>query len=776
METIVIKRDGRKVPFDKQKIVNAIQAAFADNNQEDSTGISLKIADSIEAMNANEFDVEEIQNIVENKLMASKHKDIAKTYVEYRFLHKLARDQYRELMAAVAEKLSASNVQNQNANVDEHSFGGRMGEMGSLMSRKYALDYMLSPMARANHENNEVYEHDLDAYAVGSHNCMSIPFDDLLANGFNTRQTDVRPAQSINTAFQLIAVIFQLQSLQQFGGVSATHIDWTMVPYIRKSFRKHYVASYIMNNAAFDGENLIPLLYDTYIDDASVIRNRFDDWVEDHKQQFYNKTGLRDEDIVFGNTTSLDKKLYGNAMYMTITELQQAVEGLYHNLNTLQSRSGNQLPFTSCNYGTCTLPEGRMVTKVMLDGLIKGIGGLHRTSIFPCGIFQCMKGVNRHPGDPNYDLFRLALKATSLRLYPNYANVDWSGNAGYDRNDPRTYFSTMGCRTANGWDINGLGQLKDGRGNICPVTIILPTLAMEAKEKISAWSKMSNSEESGYDLIEEFFTILDQKIHEARIMLKERFDWICSQSPDAAKFMYENNVMAGYIPEEGIRSALKHGTLAIGQIGLAETLQILIGCNHLDPAGMELAKRIEQLFKDRCNEFKNEDKLNYGVYFSPAENLCYTSMQKFKKKYGVIKNVSDKDFWTNSMHIPVWEKIDPITKIDIESQLTGYSSAGCITYVELDSSVKNNIDGLEELVNYAMDKDIPYFAINVPNDQCMTCGYCDEINDECPECHGNDIKRLRRVTGYLTGDYKSAFNKGKQQETEMRVKHTGVEI
>lgn len=333
-----------------------------------------------------------------------------------------------------------------------------------------------------------------------------------------------------------------------------------------------------------------------------------------------------------------------------------------------------------------------------------------------------------------------------------------------------------GCRTANGWDINGLGQLKDGRGNICPVTIILPTLAMEAKEKISAWSKMSNSEESGYDLIEEFFTILDQKIHEARIMLKERFDWICSQSPDAAKFMYENNVMAGYIPEEGIRSALKHGTLAIGQIGLAETLQILIGCNHLDPAGMELAKRIEQLFKDRCNEFKNQDKLNYGVYFSPAENLCYTSMQKFKKKYGVIKNVSDKDFWTNSMHVPVWEKIDPITKIDIESQLTGYSSAGCITYVELDSSVKNNIDGLEELVNYAMDKDIPYFAINVPNDQCMTCGYCDEINDECPECHGNDIKRLRRVTGYLTGDYKSAFNKGKQQETEMRVKHTGVEI
>lgn len=747
MDTIVIKRDGRKVPFNKEKIVNAIKAAFADNNQEDSTGISLKIADSIEAMNVNEFDVEEIQNIVENKLMASKHKDIAKTYVEYRFLHKLARDQYRELMDAVAEKLSATNVQNQNANVDEKSFGGRMGEMADLVARQFALDYTVSPMARENHLNNEVYIHDLGHYILGDHNCLTIPFDKLLAQGFNTRQTDVRPAQSINTAFQLVAVIFQLQSLQQFGGVSASHLDWTMVPYVRKSFYKHWL----------DGLKYVCKCDKRNIEEAIK-------WIKE-KQPSIDATYF---------VTPSEAKQY--AIDMTTKECYQAVEGLYHNLNTLQSRSGNQLPFTSINYGTCTLPEGRMITKALLDISIKGIGKLHRTSIFPCGIFQCAKGINRKPGDPNYDLFRLALKSTSLRLYPNYANIDWSGNKGYDKNDPRTLFATMGCRTANGWDINGLGQLKDGRGNICPVTIILPTLAMEAKEKISAWSKMSNSEESGYDLIEEFFTILDQKIHEARIMLKERFDWICSQSPDAAKFMYENNVMAGYIPEEGIRSALKHGTLAIGQIGLAETLQILIGCNHLDPAGMELAKRIEQLFKDRCNEFKNQDKLNYGVYFSPAENLCYTSMQKFKKKYGVIKNVSDKDFWTNSMHVPVWEKIDPITKIDIESQLTGYSSAGCITYVELDSSVKNNIDGLEELVNYAMDKDIPYFAINVPNDQCMTCGYCDEINDECPECHGNDIKRLRRVTGYLTGDYKSAFNKGKQQETEMRVKHTGVEI
>ena len=284
---------------------------------------------------------------------------------------------------------------------------------------------------------------------------------------------------------------------------------------------------------------------------------------------------------------------------------------------------------------------------------------------------------------------------------------------------------------------------------------------MEAKEQ---------SESSGTNIVEEFISILDTAIHDARDMLLERFEWICSQSPESAKFMYENGLMAGYDGKD-IRSALKHGTLAVGQLGLAETLQILIGCDHTEEKGMELAKRIEGLFKTRCAEFKEEYKLNFGVYYSPAENLCYTAMQKFKDKYGIIPNVSDKDFFTNSMHVPVWKKMTPFEKIDIESQLTGYSSAGCITYVELESSVKHNIDALETIVKYAMKKDIPDFAINVPNDMCQDCGYTDEINDECPMCGGGIIQRLRRVTGYLTGDYKSAFNLGKQQEVEMRVKH-----
>lgn len=766
--TKVIKRDGRKVDFDRNKIIKAVLAAFDEVDGEITSEAKRKatlITNHIEALNKRSMNVEDIQDIIETMLMDGKRKDVARAFVIYRNDRTRVREQNTNLMKSIKEKLTASNVQNQNANIDEKSFGGRVGETSDTVLKQYALDNCMSEMSRNNHLNNEIYIHDLNSYAVGMHNCLSIPFDKLLANGFNTRQTDVRPAQSVNTAFQLVAVIFQLQSLQQFGGVSATHLDWTMIPYIKKSFLKHYIVAYLKQTEEFASLNLLELLFQTY-EENGIIRNKFDDWVDEHKQMFFDNTGLNEEDFYIGNN-KLNKILYQSALYDTINETYQAVEGLYHNLNTLQSRSGNQLPFTSINYGTCTKPEGRMVTKALLDVSIKGIGKLHKTSIFPCGIFQCMKGVNRKPGDPNYDLFRLALRSTAQRLYPNYANVDWSGNEGYDKNDPKTYFSTMGCRTANTWDINGFGQLKDGRGNICPVTIIMPTLAMKAKDIVEEINKDGEVE----NIVNVFMDILDTKIHEAKDMLLERFEWICSQSPDSAKFMYENGVMEGYIPEEGIVSALKHGTLGVGQIGLAETLQILIGCDHTTDRGMELAKKIEKLFYDRCAEFKKEYKLNFGTYFSPAENLCYTSMQKFKDKYGVIPNVSDKDFFTNSVHVPVWVEITPMQKIDIESQLTGYSRAGCITYTELNGSVKNNIDALETIVNYAMDKDVPYFAINVPNDMCTNCGYTDDIADECPMCGCKEIRRLRRVTGYLTGDYKSAFNKGKQQEVEMRVSH-----
>ena len=576
----VIKRDGRKVSFDKEKIRRAIDGAFREVGQRDCFDESVlnKVLSYIHLQDSlgDTITVEKIQDIVERVLMEKGYYNVAKAYIRYRYLHELERQEKEkeDYDNRIATKLFASNVQNQNANVDEYSFGGRMGEVADEVLREYALNHLMSKKSRDNHLNNEIYIHDLSHYALGDHNCLSIPFDDLLAKGFNTRQTDVRPANSINTAFQLVAVIFQLQSLMQFGGVAATHLDWTMVPYVRKSFRKHFIdgLKYCEPDFPFD--------------------------IQEYTQRIPEDASIED------NEYKLQSNAYEYAMNKTIQETHQAVEGMYHNLNTLQSRSGNQLPFTSINYGTCTLSEGRMVIKALLEVSIEGLGRLHRTSIFPCGIFQCMKDVNRRPGDPNYDMFRLALKSTALRLYPNYVNVDWSVNEGYDRNDPRTYTATMGCRTYNGFDINGFGQLKDGRGNICPLTIIMPTLAMEADRDV-----------------EKFMTLLDKKIHEAKDMLLERFEYICSQSPEAAKFMYENGTMYGYIPELGIRSALRHGTLALGQLGLAETLQLLIGTDQTTEEGMALAKRIESLFQQRCKEFKVQYQLNFGCYFTPESNI-----------------------------------------------------------------------------------------------------------------------------------------------------------
>ena len=727
MNMNVIKRDGKIVTFNSDKIKKAISNAanrIGEMSEQDIDRITEIVVNKCERHPGDQISVEQIQDIVEDTLLKSKFNRTAKSYILFRDMRTRNRDNKSKLLKDIAKKLNGTNIVNQNANLDEASFGGRKGEAANELMKWFALNNCMSKKSRENHLNNEIYIHDLDSYALGCHNCLSIPFDHLLANGFDTRQTDIRPASSINTAFQLVAVIFQLQSLQQFGGVAATHLDWTMVPYVRKSFAKHFLdgMEYICDNGVeYDKEELLKLSIDSKLY---------------HEQP----------------------KVYKYALAKTEKELAQAVEGMYHNLNTLQSRSGNQLPFSSINYGTCTLPEGRMVIRALLEGCIKGVGKHHRTSIFPCGIFQYMKGVNDRPGTPNYDLYRLALESTARRLYPNYANVDWSGNAGYDRNDPKTYFSTMGCRTANGFDINhdeGVNpQTKDGRGNLCPVTIIMPTLAMEAGRDVDC-----------------FMALLDTKIHEAKDMLIERYEYICAQDPSAAKFMYENNVMLGYKPEEGIRSALKHGTLAVGQLGLAETLELLVGCNHTHPAGMELAHRIEGLFKQRIAEFKQKYKLNFGVYYTPAENLCYTAMKKFKEKYGEIERVSTREYFTNSMHVPVWEEMDIFRKINIESELTGYSSAGCITYVELDSAAKSNIDALETIVNYAMDKDIPYFALNLSNDTCLDCGFTEEFNDSCPECGSKNIQQLRRVTGYLTNDYKTAFNYGKQKEVEDRFQH-----
>ena len=654
----VLKRDGvTQQLFEPSKITNAIRkanAAIPEDKRITETTINA-ITESI-VKECEAFDhlvtVEEIQEMVEDRLIDANAKAIAKEYIRYRFKRGMVRDKYKELMREVMKRFMAADVKNDNANMDERSFSGREGAAKDFIAKEYALNFLMSDLAKNAHLNNEIYTHDLSSYAIGDANCLTIPYDHLLNEGFDTRNTDIRASGSMNTASQLVAVIAQLQSLQQFGGVASGHIDTTLIPEIRKSFRKHYA----------DGLKYV-------------------DWRQDNQIEAVMK-GIPED-------TPIDDKMYAkrHAVYvyacdLTKRECYQGVEALYHNLNSLQSRSGGQLPFTSINYGTAACAEGKMLINAILDVSIDGLGKKHRTSIFPCGIFQLRKGINMDKTDPLYDEYRKALKSTSLRLYPNYANLDWSVQQAGIKQDrdfkksvleklsaedkeklkdailddpaqgllvglevkddnlqvimeesPREMNSTMGCRTWNGYDIafeddykeniravidgkklpsytQFSGMQKDGRGNVCPVTIILPTIAMEAK---TACTNLD-------DLQDDFLALLDRKINEAKDILLERFEYICSQPATAARFMYDNHLYVGYKPEEGIKSALRHGTLVIGQLGLAECLQVLMGCDHTDPKGMAFAHKIEGLFKKRCAEFKKFYRLNFGVYYSPKHH------------------------------------------------------------------------------------------------------------------------------------------------------------
>ena len=601
----VIKRDGKQEEFNEVNIRKAIKAAnnsvdkekqISDEKVEKVLNFVLKNISSEEKV-----EIERIQDLVEDGLMKENCFEVAKSFILYREERAKERFKRLKIVKEIKEKLEASNVQNQNANLDEASFGGRKGEADSALLKQMALDYYISPKFAKNHINNRVYIHDLDSYLIGEHNCLSVPIDELLANGFKTRQVFIRPAGSANTAFQLVAVLFQLQSLQQFGGVSATHLDWSLVPYVRKSFMKHYIVAYLKDTRDFYRLNLPDMMFNDYKDEGGIWRNELEDWIDEHKEKFFKKLKLEKEDFYFDNK-KLNRRYRQAAVFDTIQEVKQAAEGMLHNLNSLQSRSGNQLPFSSINYGTCTEEEGRIVVRAILGATIKGVGN-GQTSIFPCQIFQKMKGVN-DKGSKNYDLYKMAIRSSAKRMYPNYCNCDWSQDQGYNKKDPRTYPSTMGCRTYSGWDINAPDEehkhMKDGRGNIAPATIILPTLAMEAKKK---------AKDNPEYIVDYFMDILKDAISDCKDELIERFNWICAQNPASARFMYENNTFYSYGDEfekEGIRGALKHGTLAIGQIGLAETLQILVGCDHTEEKGMELAKKIEQLFKDKCKEYKEE--------------------------------------------------------------------------------------------------------------------------------------------------------------------------
>lgn len=731
----VIKRDGREVEFDKNKIINAIRKAMKSVGIITMNGLETKIADEIHNLNR-AIEVEKIQDIIEEKLMASDYKDVAKAYIIYRNERTKNREKKSELVKKVMVRVNSEVDNHSNANVDEMSFSGREKEAASDIGKTIALDFggLSNDVANA-HREMLVYQHDLEKAIYGVHNCLNLNFQEIFTNGFRTRNGDVRPPTSFSTACQLVAVAFQCQSQVQFGGVGTIHLDYDLAPFVKLSFYKHFA----------DGLKYIENYPDTAIDSWIVKGKEFMRPINDEQFKLFPKT-------------------YEYAIDMLEKEGKQATQALYHNLNTLESRQGSQVPFTSINLGRDTSPESRLVTKWIMEASIDGIGKHHLTSIFPISIFQYKKGVNADKGDINYDLKQLALKSMSKRIYPNWCNCDWS-QAHEDSNNPDTFFSTMGCRTLVSYDRNGLGYIRQGRGNNVPNTIILPKLGIEYGICLGKRSKPD---------IKGFWKAFEKTLKLCEKGLLERFSIMAKQSPKAAPFMYQNNTIQDARKcKKDVYESLKHNTLAIGYIGIAEMCQALFGKNHTQDKDVHaFALSVVKRIYDFSIEASERNNLNFGCYASPAENLCRTALEALREQYGVIKNVTSHDYLTNSHHVPVWEKVSIKRKLEIEAPFCKYATSGCILYIELDSTFVKNTKAVEDIIDYAFNElDIPYLAFNFPIDSCLDCGYQSEFNDKCPECGSKNIQQLRRVTGYLTCDYHN-FNEGKIAEVNERVKHS----
>lgn len=733
---LVTKRDGRQVVFDPHKIEVAITKAYWEEEYFPTHPIhphAHEIAEKIQNMDKN-LTVEGIQDIVERELMLV-DPDTAKKYILYRNKRSKAREQRGKIFEAMRRRLDAVAVQNSNANVDERSFSGREKEASADIQKIYALENVLSEEVSNAHRNMVIYQHDLEKTPIGEHNCLNIDFKKLFEEGFETRNGDIRPPSSFSTACQQVAVIFQCQSQVQFGGVGTVHLDYDLAPFVKRSFYKHW-----QDGIKYIGQVYIP-------DDVDVFQGAPDMSIENYPKDSTN-----------------ERHIYRYAMDMLNKEMKQSAEALYHNLNTLESRAGSQVPFTSINFGRDTSVEGRMVSRVMLNASLSGIGKHHKTSIFPISIFQRKRGINANEGDVNYDLQKLALESLSKRIYPNFCNCDWS-QAHESIDDPDTYFSTMGCRTMLGYDRHGLGYRRVGRGNNVPVTIILPQLGL--KHGIALGERTEPD-------IEGFWKEFESTLALAEQGLLERFDVMVCQRAAAAPFMYSNGTIAnGQDCFDTVYDSLKHNTLAIGYLGVAEMCQALFGENHAkSKKAHAFALSVVQRINEYAKEASERNDLNFSCYATPAEGLCSTALKALRKQYGIIPKITDRDYITNSHHVPVWEEVGIFEKLEIEAPFCKYPTGGCITYVELDATFVTNTKAIEQIIDYAFDTlDIPYLAFNFPIDTCLDCGYSAEFNDRCPECGSTHIEQLRRVTGYLTTDYRK-FNEGKRAETVERVKHS----
>ncbi len=766
----IIKRDGRKVPFNIEKIANAIFKAAQTCGGSDmnvAMEVAAEVCSIYERDHANKVPtVEEIQDLVEKVLIEKGHAKTAKAYILYRYERTRSREMKTNLMCVLNELTFSdakdSDIKRENANIDGDTAMGTMLKYGSVSAKEYYGMYVLDSKHSKAHRNGDIHIHDLDFYTLTT-TCTQIDLKKLFHNGFSTGHGFLREPNDISSYSALACIAIQSNQNDQHGGQSIPTFDYAMAAGVKKT----YAAKYVQNVGR--ALELIGGISDGIETAKSIKKEIFKKYGISPTLSGDNAYAEKEAEILLN---SVDKETVEkiqnfsrrNAEKETDRATYQAMEALVHNLNTMNSRAGAQTPFSSINYGTDTSPEGRMVIKNVLLAQEAGLGN-GETPIFPIHIFKVKDGINYNPTDPNYDLFKLACRVSAKRLFPNFSFIDAPFNLQYYKDgDPDTEIAYMGCRTrviGNNYDPSK--EIVTGRGNLSFTSINLPRLAIESNHNVGLF----------FDKLDYMMDLaIDQLMHRFRIQCQKRvrnFPFLMGQG-----IWIDSDKLS---PDDTIGDILKHGTLSVGFIGLAETLKALIGKHHgEDEDARELGLEIITTMRRRLDEESKKTGLNFSLLATPAEGLSGRFVRMDAKKYGIIEGVTDRDYYTNSFHVPVYYPISAFEKIKIEAPYHELTNAGHISYIELDGDPLENLSAFEKIVRCMKESGIGYGAINHPVDRDPCCGYTGIIGDTCPCCgrseHNDGVAfdRIRRITGYLVGTL-DRFNDGKRAEESERVKH-----
>ena len=731
----VVKRDGRIVGFNEQKIMAAIRKAMLHTDKGEDEGLIEKVADHVSYKGKAQMTVEAIQDMVEVELMKSSRKDVAQKYIQYRNQRSIARKaKTRDIFLDIVN-IKSNDITRENANMNADTPAGMMMKFASETTKPFVDDYLLSEDVREAVQQNYIHIHDKDYYPTKSLTCVQHPLDVILKNGFVAGHGSSRPAKRIETAAVLACISLETCQNEMHGGQAIPAFDFYLAPYVRLSYKEEVKNLEQLYNKNFEK------LYDAPIDD--YLKKSLD--------------GLEGEE-----------RVKQHAINKTVNRVHQAMEAFIHNMNTIHSRGGNQVVFSSINYGTDTSSEGRCIMRELLESTYEGVGN-GETAIFPIQIWKKKRGVNYLPEDRNYDLYQLACKVTARRFFPNFLNLDatFNQNENWRADDPERYkweIATMGCRTRVFENRFG-PKTSVARGNLSFTTINIVKLAIECRN-------IQDKEQR----INTFFAKLDNILEIAAKQLDERFQFqktaFAKQFPLLMRYLWIDADKLN--PDDTIESVINQGTLGIGFIGLAECLKALVGKHHgEDKAAQELGLKIVTYMRDRANDFSERYQHNYSILATPAEGLSGKFTKKDRKEFGIIEGVTDRDYYTNSNHVPVYYKCSALHKAQVEAPYHDLTRGGHIFYVEIDGDATHNPQVIMSVVDM-MDKfNMGYGSVNHNRNRCLDCGYenADPNLEVCPKCGSKHIDKLQRITGYLVGTT-DRWNHAKLAELNDRVTHT----